>query len=138
MLDRQRLARHVPASALLLATTFLALSLAGYDPADAPGTAAQPPNSPPSNPCGPVGAALAHARFVSVGWSSFLVLFSVLGYDILMFRRRSVPDKALRGVGLALLVAVAAALAQRFMPGIRPRPPVGTGGYLGALVASFL
>ena len=54
MLDRQRLARNGPASALLIATIFLGLSLAHYDPADAPGRSVEPANSPPSNPCGPV------------------------------------------------------------------------------------
>ena len=39
MLERQRLARNGPASALLLALIFLVLSLASYGPADPPGAA---------------------------------------------------------------------------------------------------
>src|SRR5438067_112139 len=74
MLDRQQLARNGPASALLLAVLFLALSLAGYEPADAPGVAAEPANRPPANPCGPVGASLAFVLFQALGWSSYLFL----------------------------------------------------------------
>jgi S-DNA-T family DNA segregation ATPase FtsK/SpoIIIE len=70
MIDRQRLARNGPASALLLASVFLALSLICYDPADAPGRAVEPANNPPNNPCGPVGARLAHVLYTSVGWGS--------------------------------------------------------------------
>src|SRR4051794_26398946 len=103
MLDRQRLARYAPALALLLASVFLALSLAGYDPADPPGSAASPPNDPPVNPCGPVGAILAHVLFATVGWSSFLLLYTVLAADLLLFLRRPVPEKGMRALGLGAI-----------------------------------
>ena len=138
MLDRQRLARYAPASALLLATTFLALGLVGYNPADPPGREAEPANSPPANPCGPVGAALAYRLFVTVGWSAFLLLYAVVAYDLLLFRRRPIPEKAVRGLGLGLLVAVTSALVQRFATGLRTSAMVGPGGYLGALSSTFL
>ena len=65
MLVRQRLLRLAPALTFLLLNLFLALSLGGYDPADAPGSGAEPANHSPllSNPCGPVGATLAHVLF---------------------------------------------------------------------------
>jgi DNA segregation ATPase FtsK/SpoIIIE, S-DNA-T family len=138
MLDRQRLARYAPASSLLLAAVFLALSLLGYDPADPPGSAVAPPNNPPANPCGPVGATLASLLFTTAGWSSYLILYTTLALDILLFRRRRVPEKAVRGVGLVLLLVVAAALVQKYAQGLRPSPPVGAGGYLGAIVSTFL
>ena len=45
-------------------------------PADAPGSGAEPANHSPllSNPCGPVGATLAHLSFNILGWSSWLLL----------------------------------------------------------------
>ena len=138
MLDRQRLARYAPALGLLLATIFLALSLAGYDPADPPGSAASPANDPPANPCGPVGATLAHVLFTTVGWSSYLLLYTVLAADLLLFLRRPVPEKGMRAFGLGLIVTVLAAVIQWSCPVLRPSPPVGSGGYLGALVASIL
>ena len=55
---RQRVLRSAPLVAFALAIVFLGLSLGGYDPADPPGWAADPPNQPPANPCGPVGAVL--------------------------------------------------------------------------------
>jgi hypothetical protein len=43
MRDRQRLTRRGRGAALLFGWIFLALSLVGYDPADPPGSAAEPP-----------------------------------------------------------------------------------------------
>jgi S-DNA-T family DNA segregation ATPase FtsK/SpoIIIE len=83
MLDRQRLTRNGPASALLLAIIFLALSLAHYDPADPPGHTTEPARSSPANPCGPVGATLAHALFTAVGWTSLLVVTGLAAIDLL-------------------------------------------------------
>src|SRR5438128_7949865 len=112
MLHRQQLARHGPASALLLAWIFLALSLAGYDPSDAPGLNAEPANVPPANPCGPVGATLAHGLFQVLGWSSYLLLLGVAVADLLLFRRRPVPEIGVQLFGFALVLAVAAGLVQ--------------------------
>ncbi|HEV3121893.1 MAG TPA: DNA translocase FtsK 4TM domain-containing protein, partial [Isosphaeraceae bacterium] len=137
MLERQRLARNGPASALLLATVFLTLSLLYYDPADPPGCAAEPPNAPPRNPCGPVGAALAHLLFTTFGWSSFLLSLGLAAADVLWFRRRAVPEVRSRLAGFALVVAVAAALVQKMAPELSPSPPVGSGGYVGALAVAF-
>ena len=138
MLDRQRLARNGPALALLLGWVFLALSLAGYHPADAPGLAAEPANLTPANPCGPVGATLAFVLFQALGWSSYLLLLGIAVVDLLLFRRRKTPEAALQLVGFALGLAVAAGLVQRFFPGLERSPPVGGGGYLGALEVTFL
>ncbi len=138
MLDRRRWARHGRACAFLFVVAFLALSLVGYDPADPPGLAAEPPNDPPANPCGPVGATLAHLLFAMVGRASFLLLFASAVADLLAFRRRKVADPTLRLIGLGLIVAVASALLQKFDPGRRPAPPVGSGGYVGAASVAFL
>jgi len=84
---------------LLFACLFLALSLIAYDPADSPGSAASPPNSPPKNLCGPVGAMLAHVLFTTVGWAGYLFLFALAVLDWLTFRRREIPEKGLRFAG---------------------------------------
>ena len=138
MFDRRRWARHGRAVALLFAVAFLALSLLGYDPADPPGDAAQPPHEPPANPCGPVGATLAHLLFVTVGRASYLVLFASLIVDLIIFRRRKVVDPTFRVLGFGLVVIVGASLSQKFDPGRRPAPPVGSGGYVGAASVAFL
>ncbi len=140
MLVRQRLLRSAPALTFLLLNLFLALSLGGYDPADAPGHGSEPPNesSNLTNPCGPVGATLAHLLFSSLGWASWLVLLTLVAVNVLVAFRRKVPDRLSPAVGMSLTLAVAAGLLHRYMPGLRPSAPVGTGGYAGALLATFL
>ncbi len=112
MLDRQRLSRNSRGLALLFACVFLALSLLGYDPGDAPGSAAYPANDPPKNYCGPVGALLAHVLFTAFGWSAWLILMAMAVLDGLSFRRRAVHEKGLRLGGFLLIVCVVATLIQ--------------------------
>ena len=140
MLVRQRLLRSAPALTFLLVNLFLALSLGGYDPADAPGSGAEPPNHSPhlSNPCGPVGATLAHAMFVSLGWASWLALVGLVAVNVLIVSGRRVPDRAGPVLGFGLVLAVSSGLIQKFTPVLWPSPPVGSGGYVGALVSTFL
>ncbi|MGA7498571.1 MAG: DNA translocase FtsK 4TM domain-containing protein [Isosphaeraceae bacterium] len=137
---RQPLLRLAPALTFLLLNLFLALSLGGYDPADAPGSGAEPANHSPllSNPCGPVGATLAHMSFNILGWSSWLLLLGLAAVNVLVVTRRKVADRVGPALGFALLLAASAGMIHKFAPGIRPSPPVGSGGYTGALVATFL
>jgi len=143
MLDRQRLARRGRCLAALFAWIFLTLSLAGFDPADPPGTAAAPANDPPANPCGPVGAWLAHALCESVGLAAWLAVLATGSLIVLTWRRRDVPDPAPRLAGLAMVVGVGAALAQGLCERRGPAwpgrgPAVGDGGYLGSLAVAAL
>ncbi len=137
---RQRLLHLAPALIFLLVNLFLALSLGGYDPADAPGAGAEPANHSPllSNPCGPVGATLAHVLFNILGWSSWLLLLGLAAANVLVVARRQVPDRVGPALGFGLVLAVSAGMIHKFAPGIRPSPPVGSGGYIGAFVAAFL
>jgi S-DNA-T family DNA segregation ATPase FtsK/SpoIIIE len=138
MLDRHQLARNAPALILLLVVTFLALSLVGYHPTDAPGIGAEPADSPPANPCGPVGATLAFVLFQALGWSSYFFLLGIAVTDVLLLCRWRIPELGLQLLGFAVTQAVAAALVQRFAPGLDRSPPVGAGGYLGAFEVLFL
>jgi len=138
MIDRQRLARNGPPSLLLLALVFLALSLMSYDPADPPGHSVEPANSPPSNPCGPVGAALAHVLYLTLGRASYVVLLGFSAVNLLWFYRRALPEVSMRLTGFLLTLVVAAPLIQKIAPGWGPSHPVGSGGYLGALGVLFL
>src|SRR5208337_2545301 len=112
----------------------------GYDPADAPGSGAEPANHSPllSNPCGPVGATLAHVSFNILGWSSWLLLLGLAAANVLVVARRKVADRLGPALGFGLVLAVSAGMIHKFAPGIRPSPSVGSGGYIGALVATFL
>ena len=77
MIDRRRLRQHALGWSLLLAWLFLALSVAGYRPEDPPGHNAWRPVPVVQNPCGPVGATLAHVLLVSLGWGSLLLLYAL-------------------------------------------------------------
>jgi S-DNA-T family DNA segregation ATPase FtsK/SpoIIIE len=123
---------------LLFAVAFLALCLAGYDPADPPGTSAFPPNPTPANPCGPVGAAVAHALRITVGRAAYVILYALAIGDWFLFRRRKVPDLASKLAGLGLVVIVVSALIQKYDPARPPVPTVGAGGYVGASAVVFV
>ena len=135
---RQRVLHSAPLIAFALAIIFLGMSLLGYDPADPPGWGAEPVNQPPSNPCGPVGAVLAHVLFITLGWSAWLLLLGLAVVNLLLVSRRAVPDRLGTASGFALVVIAAAGFTHRFAPMLTPSPAVGTGGYVGAFVAIFL
>lgn len=118
---------------------FLALSLVGYDPTDPPSPESWT-NGPstPKNPCGPLGAALAFALFATIGAASFLVLWGGIVSAAWLMSSRSPRELMPRAAGGVMLLAVAAALLHSFAPGLQPAPAVGSGGYLGAALASFL
>ncbi len=132
---RQRLFRSAPALAFLILNLFLALSLYGYDPADA--REAGGPVAP-ANLCGPVGASLANASQQVFGWGSWLVLLAMASVNLLIVGRRRIADRVGAASGFGLVVVVASALIDKFAPGLRPSPPVGSGGYAGALAVTAL
>ncbi len=138
MTFRQRVIRSAPIIAFTLVILFLGLSLLGYDPADPPGHSAAPRNNPPANPCGPVGATLAHLLFLTLGWSAWLLLLGLAVVNLLIFNRRDVPDKIAPISGFALVILVTAGLFHKLAPQLSPSHPLGTGGFLGALIALFL
>ncbi len=139
MLDRERLARNGRAGALLFVVAFLGLSLGGYDPADPPARAVVA-GAPAAvrNPCGPVGAMLADGMFQAFGLASFGLVWGLAVVDFALFRRRRTPDAWLRASGLVMVISVAAALLRRYGGDLHPCPPVGPGGYAGALSVAFL
>ena len=138
MLDRGRLARHGRGVALLFVVAFLALGLATHDPADPPGADAYPANDPTRNLCGPAGAWLAHGLVTTLGFASYGVVLALAVVDLLLLRRRPVPERAHAAVGFGLLIFVAATLLQRLAPGLRPSSSIGGGGYVGALGVAVL
>ena len=135
MAVRQRVLQSAPLVAFALVIVFLGLSLGGYNPADPPGWGADPLNNPPANPCGPVGACLAHILFISLGWSSWLLLLGLAVVNVLVVGRRSVPDRLGPAIGFLITLVAAAGFIHRLAPGLRPSPTVGSGGYIGATVA---
>lgn len=139
MIDRRRLAQHGRGLALLFSVVFVGLSLAGYDPTDAPGSAAwfrEP--GPPRNPCGPLGATLAHGLMTLLGGASWLVVYGLGVVALLVLRRRLVAEVALRLLGFGFVLVVLAATVALLAPGLGGSPPVGSGGYVGAALTTML
>ncbi len=135
---RQRVLRSAPLITFALAIAFLGLSLGGYDPGDSPGWGASPANQPPANPCGPVGAFFAHILFISLGWSSWVLLLGLAVLSLLRISRRPVPERLGPAIGFALVLVVTAGFIHKTAPGLERSPAVGSGGYLGAIAAIFL
>lgn len=138
MLDRAHLARHARGISLAVAGVFLALSLAGYNPADPPGSSAYPPNISVVNPCGPVGAWFAHCLIAGFGMGAWwaLICWTVLTARTIL--RRPLHDPLHKLAGSAVVLIVTSALAQEVAGGLPFGAPVGPGGYVGALVAFAL
>jgi S-DNA-T family DNA segregation ATPase FtsK/SpoIIIE len=138
MFDRERMTRHGQGYALLFLVVFLGLSLAGFDPADPPGSSVRPVNSPVRNLCGPVGATIAHFGFQTLGYASFGLLWGVLVVDLLLFEKQRVADPGARIAGLLMVLCVVSAGFHRFGSELHPSSPIGSGGYFGALSVAFL
>ncbi len=125
---RQRVLHSAPLIAFALAIVFLGLSLGGYDPADPPGHGAEPSNQPPHNPCGPVGAVIAHVLFNTLGWSSWLLLLGLAVVNLLVATRRPVPDKLGPAIGFGLVLVAASGFIHKIAPPLMPSPAVGSWG----------
>ena len=136
---RQRVLHSALLIAFALAIVFLGPEPEGIsDPADAPGRDADPVNQPPTNPCGPVGAVFAHILFNTFGWSSWFLLLGLAVVNLLVTTRRPVPDKLGPAIGFGLVLVVASGFIHKIAPTLMPSPAIGSGGYVGALVAIFL
>ncbi len=139
MPDRERLARRARAGALLFLVAFLGLSLGGYDPSDPPGHAAAAEGTlAVKNPCGPVGAALANAAFQAFGLAAFGLVWGLGVVAFALLRGHRIREPLLRAAGWLMVVSVASALIRRYGGSLHPCPPVGPGGYVGALADAFL
>ena len=138
---RQRLLRSAPALIFLLPEPLPRPEPGRLRPGRSPGLGRRAPNQSPllSNPCGPVGR---DARPRPVQRPGLVVLAPAAGPGRRQRPDRGPPRRSPTGwaprSGFGLVLAVAAGLIHKFAPGLRPSPPVGSGGYVGALVATFL
>jgi len=138
MWNRQGIWSYGRSLTLAFAVAFVSLSIAGYDTADPPTTYVAPANQTPTNPCGPVGAAIAHYTIELVGWGIVVPLVAGASATLLMFRQRPFANWGwgITGIG-PLLLAISAGLT-RWLPTLQPCTPAGPGGYIGAAVSIFL
>ena len=151
MFDNRNLKLDLCALGLLATVIFSGLALVSYDPADPvprlvepldrlyqPDILVHPTHTVPHNICGKWGALLADLMLNLLGLGSYYLVFSLGVLDLLLLRRQSTDSIVLRTFGwLASLVGLTA-LAATLVPGLSPGPVIGSGGYLGALVATLL
>ncbi len=138
MADRRRWVGQGRAIASLAIIAFLGLGLTGYNPVDPPGQALVPPHHSLTNPCGPVGATLAHALMSSFGQGAFVVLYAAAVAALLVVQRRQLAEPVSQLVGVGLVLLVASATTQKFWPDLAHGPTVGSGGYVGSALLGFL
>jgi S-DNA-T family DNA segregation ATPase FtsK/SpoIIIE len=126
------------AAGLLLCGLAVSLSVFSYDPADLPGNTIYPAHSQPANLLGPVGAWLAHELIETLGIAVIVLLAAWFVLVVLLFLRRSWLLWSLRFAGWVLLLPCAAYVADRLGPDFLGGPPTGSGGTLGAWLATLL
>ncbi len=140
MVDKaQQSAKAVTLAWLILAglTLFWAASLLSFSPADPPGHAVFPPNDPPANWCGRIGAVIAYYTFHSLGAAGWLALAIPAAMVIARARGAAVSHPWVRIMGAAVMVVAAASLQALWMPASGSAPE-GGGGVLGIALSETL
>jgi S-DNA-T family DNA segregation ATPase FtsK/SpoIIIE len=135
-LPRDRV-RDLAALALLAGCVFLVASLATFDAADPPSARVFPPHARATNACGLIGATAAATLYEAFGLGAWLVIGSIATFDIMLLRRRPLPDLPLRAAGATIAVGGICTLLALFLPEAIARPVWGPGGYAGATGKMF-
>ena len=136
ILSRNRF-RDLTALALLAGCLFLVAALATFDPADPPVSYGFPPHARATNACGFLGAAVASGLYEWFGLGAWLAVAAVAGIDLMLLRRRAMPDLPLRTAGGIVALAGVCTLLAMFQPDWIARPIWGPGGHAGAIGRHF-
>ena len=136
-MHRPHLPRRTGLFLLAGAWGFAALSLASFSATDWPSHASYP-YGPPANWCGSAGAAVAYGLLAAVGAGAWPAV-GLLGLAVVagLWGRR-LADPWMRGLGLLLLTATAAAAVHHVRPGTAGGLPEGSGGLVGIASAEVL
>ena len=137
MWNHQGLSRYGGTLSLAFAVAFVSLSIVGFDPADPPTKSVSPANTIATNPCGPVGAVIAHHLMETVGWSVWIPILGAGSVTLLVFRQRPFASWGWGMSGLPPLMLATAAGIARWTPDLKPCTPVGPGGYIGAAASLY-
>ncbi|MFM8635207.1 MAG: DNA translocase FtsK [Planctomycetia bacterium] len=135
-LPRDRV-RDLTALALLAGCVFLVAALATFDPADPPVSRTFPPHAKATNACGLLGATVAAALYAAFGLGAWLVVALLATLDVMLLRRRPLPDLPLRAAGGVIATCGVCGLMSMFLPDAVVRPIWGPGGYVGATGRMF-
>ncbi len=135
-LPRDRV-RDLFALGLLAGCFFLAAALATYHPADPPVSRIFPPHDQAENACGLIGSTVSANLYEAFGLAAWVLLLWLVALDVMLLRRRPMPDLPLRTVGAIVSLLGACTLLAMFLPVSVYRPMWGPGGYAGATGMMF-
>lgn len=138
IVDTERLKTDLLALGLLALVVFVGLSFLSYDPADPPSTLVFPVRQAPTNICGEVGAAVAFYTRQWMGFGVWIVLATLISWDLKLFSREQARRTAPTLIGITLLVISSCALLHLFAPGISSGSTYGSGGQIGAWTGLIL
>lgn len=138
MLDTDRLKTDLLALGLLALVVFVGLSFLSYDPADPPSTLVFPVRQVPTNICGEVGAAIAFYSRQWLGFGVWVVLATLVSWDLKLFSHEPSRRTPATLTGIILLVVATCALLHLFAPGFSSGSIWGSGGQLGAWTGLLL
>ena len=129
--------RDLTALALLAGCLFVIAALVTFDPADPPYSHGFPPHARATNACGFLGSAVASGLYQWFGLGAWSVVAALAGFDLMLLRRRALPDLPLRTAGGIVAVVGICTLLAMFLPDWFARPIWGPGGHAGALGRHF-
>jgi S-DNA-T family DNA segregation ATPase FtsK/SpoIIIE len=135
-LPRDRV-RDLFALGLLAACLFVVAALATFHPADPPASRVFPPHARAQNACGLIGATASATLYEAFGLGAWFVVAFLAVLDIMLLRRRPLPDLPLRAIGSVAAIAGGCTLLAMFLPDAVARPIWGPGGYAGATGKMF-
>jgi S-DNA-T family DNA segregation ATPase FtsK/SpoIIIE len=128
----------VVALTLAAVAMLVAIALVTYNPADPPGGQVWPPVEQVHNGCGAAGAWVAHSLIEMLGLGAYYAAGTLGVVAGLLVGKREIDQPLVRTLGWALsLVGVSTASALVFQ-GWSPGPLIGAGGYVGAMVQTWL
>jgi len=132
MLNSERLKTDLLALGLLALVVFVGLSFLSYDPADPPSTLVFPQRQAPTNICGEVGAAVAFYTRQSLGFGVWIMLMTLISWDLQLFSHNQPRRSVQTLIGILLLVISSCALLHLFAPWMSSGSTYGSGGQIGA------
>ncbi|MFA7159898.1 MAG: DNA translocase FtsK 4TM domain-containing protein [Kiritimatiellia bacterium] len=124
--------REIWGLALLIASVLMLLAFVSYQPADIP-FIKTPPNSPPFNYIGPVGAWFVFACLMTFGLTALLFPFLAAGLGLLLLLRREEPVKSWLLWGACAVLAASALLAINVDSGERIAARFNVAGFTGGM-----
>jgi len=126
--------RYIALVAAGLFTIFLVVSLLSFDPADPPYPSTFPGHAQPRNACGYVGAYVAWFLRWHAGITAYLLALILAVWIFRVAAGKTIGWFEVRVVGLLLAIAGFSGLATVVGIPWWGGPPIGPGGYLGAIL----